>query len=101
LEAYVIENILSVIAEQTKASFYRTSAGAEIDLILEFPNNEIWAIEINSGLTPKLTKGFYNALADIQPSQSFVVYAGNDRYPLDAQTDVISLFELVYQISVK
>jgi len=100
-EGYVIENILLIAPDATRASFYRTSAGAEIDLILEFSNGKTWAIEIKSGLTAKLKKGFYNALEDIQPSRSFIVYAGNDRYPLDEQTDVVSLDELAQEISVK
>ena len=94
-EAYVIENIVTLAKQGTKASFYRTAAGAEIDLILEFPNNKIWAIEIKSGLTPKTTKGFYNALDDIKPEKSFVVYGGNDRYPLSEKTDVIGLYEIL------
>jgi predicted AAA+ superfamily ATPase len=98
-EAYVIENILSIVKDGTKASFYRTSAGAEIDLILEFPNNKKWAIEIKSGLTPKILKGFYHALEDVQPDKSFVVYGGNDRYPLNNQTDVIGLYQILELIS--
>lgn len=98
-EGYVIENILSITQDGTRASFYRTSAGAEIDLIIEFPNNKKWAIEIKSGLTPKVTKGFYSALEDIKPDKSFIVYSGNDRYPLNKQTDVIGLFEIMQMIN--
>lgn len=93
-EGFVIENLLSVAPARTKASFYRTSAGAEIDLILEFPGGETWAIEIKSGLGPKLGKGFYNALEDIKPNRSFVVYAGLERYPVTEETEAISLAEL-------
>jgi predicted AAA+ superfamily ATPase len=94
-EAYVIENIVTLAKQGIKARFYRTAAGAEIDLILEFPNNKKWAIEIKSGLTPKITKGFYHALEDIKPDKSFVVYGGNDRYPLSEKTDVIGLYEIL------
>lgn len=94
-EGFVIENLLSVAPIRTKASFYRTSAGAEIDLILEFPGGEKWAIEIKSGLEPKLEKGFHNAIKDIKPDRSFVVYAGSDRYSVTEKTDAISLIELV------
>ncbi|MFK5921034.1 MAG: ATP-binding protein [Verrucomicrobiota bacterium] len=93
-EGFVIETLLSVASERTKASFYRTSAGAEIDLILEFPSGEKWAIEIKSGLSVKLEKGFHNALEDINPDRSFVVYAGSDRFPVTQETDAISLAEL-------
>ena len=98
-EGFVIENLLSVALPQTKASFYRTSAGAEIDLILELPGGKIWALEIKSGLTPKLAKGFHNALEDIQPDRSFVVYSGKDRYPVTEETEVISLYELAEELA--
>ncbi len=94
-EGFVIENLLSVAPDRTEASFYRTSAGAEMDLVLKLPGGETWAIEIKSGLTAKPEKGFYNVLEDINPDRSFVVYAGKERYPMTEKTDVISLIELV------
>ena len=45
-EGFVIENLLSCVPPRTEAYFYRTSAGAEIDLILKFRTGESWAIEI-------------------------------------------------------
>ena len=98
-EGFVIENLLSVAPPQTKASFYRTSAGAEIDLVLELPGSKIWTVEIKSGLTPKLVKGFHNALEDIQPDRSFVVYSGRDRYPATEETEVIGLSELAEELA--
>lgn len=94
-EGFVIENILSVVPVGTKSSFYRTSAGAEIDLVLEMPNNEIWAIEIKSGLTAKPTKGFYNAINDIKATHCFVVYAGQEQYPIAENIQAISLTEIM------
>ncbi len=46
-EGFVIENILAVSPERAIPYFYRTSGGAEIDLVLEFSGTEKWAIEIN------------------------------------------------------
>jgi predicted AAA+ superfamily ATPase len=100
-EGFVIENLLSVTPARTKTSFYRTSAGAEIDLILELPGGETWAIEIKSGLGPKLGKGFYNTLEDIKPNRSFVVYAGLERYPVTEETEAISLAELAQMLRDK
>ncbi len=93
-EGFVIENILSVAPERHIASFYRTAAGAEIDLVLDLPGGQRWAIEIKSGLEPKLQKGFHHALEDIEPDRSFVVYAGLDRYPVTRTTEAISLNKL-------
>ena len=99
-EAFIIDNLLSMAPDRTLPSFYRTSAGAEIDLILEFPRlSETWAIEIKSGSAPKPTKGFYNAIEDIKPDKSFVVYAGDERYPLAEGVDAISLAEMCQMLS--
>ena len=90
-EGFVIENLIAAAPNQTKFSFYRTSAGAEIDLLLELPAGELWAVEIKLGLAPGLEKGFHHARADLNPARSFVVYSGQDRYPLTAGVEVIGL----------
>lgn len=94
-EGFVIENILSVAPVGTKPSFYRTSAGAEIDLVLEMLNGDIWAIEIKSGLIPKPSKGFYNAIEDIQATHKFIVYAGEEQYPITESVQAISLVNIM------
>ena len=94
-EGFVIENLLSVVEDRSLASFYRTSAGAEVDLVLEFPGlSEIWAIEIKRALSAKPKKGFYHACEDIQPDRSFVVYAGDERYPISEGVEAIGLAEM-------
>ncbi len=94
-EGFVIENLLSVVKDRPLASFYRTSAGAEVDLVLEFPGiSEIWVIEIKRALSAKPKKGFYHACEDIQPNKCFVVYAGDDRYPISQGVEAIGLVEM-------
>ena len=94
-EGFVIENLITAAPERTLASFYRTSAGAEIDLVLELPGlTEKWAIEIKSGLSAKPTKGFYNAVEDIQPDKTFVVYAGEERYPVSDGLEAVGMSEM-------
>jgi uncharacterized protein len=98
-EGFVIENLLNIAPSRTKASFYRTTAGAEIDLLLEFGGNiGVWAIEIKKGLSPKLEKGFYQALDDIQPSKAFVVYSGDESYKISQDIEVIGLKEMAERI---
>lgn len=80
-EGYVLENLLGATPERVQGYFYRTAAGAEIDLVLEMPGGKLWAIEIKRGLAPKLDKGFHHAREDLQPERSFLVYSGEDRYP--------------------
>lgn len=90
-EGFAIENITGVAPEGAQANFYRTSSGAEIDLILSLPGGESWAIEIKLGLAPKVEKGFHLARKDLNPTRSFVVYSGDARYPLAHGVEAISL----------
>lgn len=99
-EGFVIENIVSVIPYRTKISFYRSSAGAEIDLILELPKNQgVWAIEIKLGTNPKPTKGFYNAVSDLKPQRAFIVYSGHENYPIADGIEAIGLLEIMERLS--
>ncbi len=81
-EGFVIENLIAAAPAGTTASFYRTVKGAEIDLLLELPGGEFWAVEVKSGQTPKIERGFHHAREDLKPSRSFVVYGGVERFPL-------------------
>ena len=82
-EGHVIDNLLTALGGKGLASFYRTAVGAELDLVLEFPDTqEKWALEIKMSTTPKPSRGFYNALEDVAPDRAFVVHAEDDRYPL-------------------
>ena len=91
-EGFVVENVLACAPPGTKSSFYRTSAGAEIDLILEIPGQRgPWAVEIKRGLSVSLGKGFRHALEDLKPERTFVVYSGAARYPIAERVEVTSL----------
>ena len=79
-EGFVIEEILKLFSENFDAYFYRTRAGAEIDLLLTKANNIKMAIEIKYSLTPKPSKGFYIACEDLSPEKKIVVYPGDDTF---------------------
>ncbi len=94
-EGFVIENLLSVTPVHVQPFYYRTSGGAELDLILEFGVNDRWAIEIKRSSTPTLSRGFYTACDDIQASKRLVVYSGHDSFPLGKNVTAISLPDLM------
>lgn len=99
-EGFIIENLLSDLPPRTQPNFYRTAGGAEIDLVLEFPGkSETWAIEIKRALSAKPKKGFYQACEDIQPHKGFVVYAGEEQYPISEGVDAVSLLEMCRMIA--
>jgi uncharacterized protein len=91
-EGMLIENILDALPATARPTFYRTSAGAEIDLVIEFNAKERWAIEVKRSLgNPAPSKGFYIGCEDIRATKQIVIYPGEDRFKLDAQTEVMSL----------
>ena len=94
-EGFVIENLLAVAPPRTMASFYRTSAGAEIDLLLEIPGARgPWAIEIKRGLSARPGKGFHHAREDVRPERAFLVHSGEERYPITEDIEAIGLREM-------
>lgn len=93
-ECFVIENLLSCAPEQVQGYFYRSSGGAEIDLLLSWADGSLWAIEIKRSLSPKVERGFHAACADLNPARKFVVYPGAERYRLAADIEAISLSAL-------
>ena len=95
-EGFVIENLLGVAPPETQAGFYRTRAGAEVDLVLRLPGEKApWAIEIKLGLAPTPSRGLHHARKDLMPSRTWLVGSGNDRYPVGDGIEVIGLRELV------
>jgi uncharacterized protein len=93
-EGFVIENLINCAPPWTSPFYYRTSAGAEIDLLLELPGGEIWAIEIKRSLSPKVERGFHIACDDLKPAKRFVVYAGGERVPLPNGIEAVGVAEL-------
>lgn len=90
-EGFVTETLLELASGGTEASFYRTSAGAEIDLVLSLPGGELWAVEIKRSSALTVEKGFHFACADLKPTRQFIVYPGEERFPLAAKTEAIGL----------
>lgn len=93
-EGFVIENLLTVAPEGVQGYFYRTSGGAEIDLLLHFPDGHLWAVEVKRSLSPRPERGFHSGCADLNPTRRFIVYPGTETYPLSRDIQAIPLREL-------
>ncbi len=92
-ESMIIENII-MQNPNFKSSFYRTSNGNEIDLVLESGNKK-YAIECKLSSSPKLTSSFYNALEDIQPDKTWVVSPIDISYFIKENVKVCNLETLI------
>jgi predicted AAA+ superfamily ATPase len=93
-EGFFIENIVSAAPQRCGVYYYRTSGGAGIDLVLEIPGGELWAIEIKRSRITNPGRGFHQACLDIQPRRKFLVHSGKDHHPLGNGVDAIGLREL-------
>jgi predicted AAA+ superfamily ATPase len=98
-EGFCIETLLACAPAGVTGYFYRTSGGAEIDLLLNWPDGELWAIEIKRSSAPKIERGFYSACDDLSPSQKWVVYPGQESYPVSADIQAISLHGLCAKLT--
>lgn len=99
-EGLAIESLIAAAPNGTEASFFRTAAGAEIDLLLQRPGeSKPWAIEIKRGLSPKLERGFHHACETVGPLQRRVVYSGSERFPLTKNVDAIPLPQLCDELT--
>ncbi len=90
-EGFVIETILAVMPDGAQANFYRTAAGAEVDLVVTLPGGRRWAIEIKRSLAPKVERGFHHACLELNPGRRIVVYPGDEPYPLGNEIEALPL----------
>jgi hypothetical protein len=88
-EGFIIENLLGCAPEGVFGHFYRSSGGAEIDLLLEWPDGDLWAVEIKRSLAPKVERGFHSACADLKPARKLVIYPGSETYRIAEDIEVM------------
>jgi predicted AAA+ superfamily ATPase len=97
-EAFVIENILNSLDTRWQYSYYRTATQIEIDLVLETPDGEVWAIEIKRNSAPKVSKGFIEACNDVKATHKWIINSLEDRYPVSNGIEVIGFTGFVQMI---
>ena len=105
-EGFAVENILTAVPAGTQSPHYRTGAGAEIDLVLDFNSSVVpsktkdkpWAIEIKRSSTPSVSKGFHTGSVDIDAGRKLVVHPGNGTFSLGQGIEAIGLLDLVLEL---
>lgn len=96
-EGFILEQLLSVLPSDTTATFYRTAAGAEIDLVLEF-GLERWAIEIKHSSAPKPSRGFYEGCKDVKATRKMLIYPGTETYMLKNDVCVVPIMATMQEL---
>lgn len=81
-EGMVIEQILAILPDGIAPYFYRTAAGAEVDLLLVPGSGAPIAVEIKHSLSPKVSKGLRSSMDDLNCDHGFIVYPGSESYQI-------------------
>ncbi|MFK7943990.1 MAG: ATP-binding protein [Paracoccaceae bacterium] len=98
-EGFVIEAVIMASPEGTRASFFRSGAGAECDLVLELPGGAVWAVEVKRSTAPKISRGFWNAAEDVRATRRVIVYPGADRWTTTQGAEVLPVMDALNTLS--
>lgn len=96
-EGFIIEQILASISSDWQASYFRSSDGWELDLVLESAR-ETLAIEIKRTMAPKVSRGFRSAFETIGADRGYYVCPVESSFALDECIDAISVIELIHRL---
>lgn len=97
-EGFVIENLLADLPSWASPHFYRTSAGAEIDLLIEAGNKKIIASEIKRSMSPSLSKGFLIGCEDVGATRRYFVYSGVKRFQISKEVTALPLTIMIGEL---
>jgi uncharacterized protein len=98
-EALVIEALIDAAGPHAQYNYYRTAAGAEIDLVIERAGEVAFAIEIKRSNAPKIDQGFYWGAEDIKAKRKIVVTPNSDRYLTRDNVEVMPLLDAIQEVS--
>lgn len=98
-EGFVIENLVQASRGRGRPYFYRSSGGAEADLLIEFAPGHIWAFEIKLSSAPTLDRGFHNAADDVGAARRILVHKGLERFPMRGQVEAMPLIEAMDEVT--
>ncbi len=92
-EGFVLEQIVAHRPADAAISFYRTAAGAELDVVVE-RRRERFAFEIKFSSAPKVTRGFWQACDDVAPAKVYIVAPVRERFPYADGVEVLPVADL-------
>lgn len=98
-EGIAIEALIEAAGPHAQFSYYRTAAGAEIDLVIERGGRVAFAIEIKRSNAPKVEQGFFFGANDIGAARKLVVTPSGDRYPIRDGAEVMPLLQAVEEVT--
>ncbi|MEA5141918.1 ATP-binding protein [Arcicella rigui] len=97
-EGYVIEQVCKQLKDDVVPYFYRTSNGAEIDLVLVRGIKPIVAIEIKLSTANSLKKGSTEAINDLATQHNFIVTTEGGNFYFRPQWMVCNVPEIIQHL---
>ena len=97
-EGFCIEQICNHLPTGASVSFYRTAAGAELDVVVE-TGRETTGFEIKFSSAPKVSKGFWQACEDIGVHQAYVMAPVQEGWAMAKDVQVVSPLDIPMLLS--
>lgn len=98
-EGFVIEQLSAAMADRGTLWFYRTSTGAEIDLLVERAGGDLWAVEVKRSAAPAVSPGFHRACLDLGVRRRIVVHGGEEAFPMPHGIEALPLSDAMRQLA--
>ena len=97
-EGFVIEQIAAHLPDGATMSFYRTAAGAELDVVVEIGLKKI-GFEVKFSSAPKVTKGFWQACEDVGVEAAYIVSPVEKGWVGKENVEVISVLDIAQRLN--
>jgi uncharacterized protein len=97
-EGFVIEALIAAAPLGTRFYHYRTQAGAEADLVLEFSPDRRWAIEIKKSSAPSVGRSFTVSSNDLEAQRRILVHKGSETFPMRGGVEAMTLLDAVQSV---
>ena len=97
-EGFCIEQICNHLPTGASVSFYRTAAGAELDVVVE-TGRETTGFEIKFSSAPKVSKGFWQACEDIGVHKAYVMAPVQEGWAMARDVQVVSPLDIPMLLS--
>lgn len=101
-EGLMVEQICAQVPKGGDVSFYRTAAGAELDVVVELGSKK-YGFEVKFSTAPTVTKGFWQACQDVGVQHAYVLAPVQQGWPMKPgathTVNVISPLQLPWALS--
>jgi len=94
-ENYVIEQINQLLPDDFSLFFYRTSAGAEVDLVIVRGLEPWMCVEIKHTSSPKISRGFLSVIEDLKTIDNYIITPETDSFQLHEKVQVSNLLHFI------